>query len=97
VVGGPAFVFCNSVGGVAGLQLAVDAPELVRGVVLINISLRGLHVTKQPALARPFIAALQRTLRETDVGRKFFGTVAREQARVLSSTRSATCVPCHHT
>jgi hypothetical protein len=75
----------------------VDAPELVRGVVLINISLRGLHVTKQPALARPFIAALQSTLRETDIGRKFFGNVAREQARRRpSSTRSATCLPCHH-
>ena len=36
----------------------MDAPELVRGVVLINISLRGLHVTKQPALARPFIRSL---------------------------------------
>ena len=55
----PAFVACNSVGGVAGLQAAVDAPEKIKGVVLMNVSLRGLHVTKQPPFARPFIKALQ--------------------------------------
>jgi|TARA_B100000683_G_scaffold205533_2_gene199199 pimeloyl-ACP methyl ester carboxylesterase len=77
VVGAPAFVACNSVGGVAGLQAAVDAPEKIKGVVLMNVSLRGLHVTKQPPFARPFIKALQRTLRETAVGKSFFGSVAK--------------------
>tara|TARA_B100000287_G_scaffold21362_1_gene21136 strand:- start:1036 stop:2127 length:1092 start_codon:yes stop_codon:yes gene_type:complete len=77
VVGVPAFVACNSVGGVAGLQAAVDAPEKIKGVVLMNVSLRGLHVTKQPPFARPFIKALQRTLRETAVGKSFFGSVAK--------------------
>ena len=77
VVGGPAFLACNSVGGVAGLATAVNAPEKVRGVVLMNISLRGLHITKQPAFMRPFVSALQRTLRETSIGRQFFGTVAK--------------------
>ena len=53
VVGEPAFIMCNSVGGVAGLQAAVDDPSLVRGVVLINVSLRGLHIKKQPAPSVP--------------------------------------------
>jgi len=77
VVGEPAFVACNSVGGVAGLQVAVDAPEKVRGLALINISLRGLHVTKQPAIIRPFVKAFQRTLRETALGKSFFASVAK--------------------
>ena len=79
VVGEPAFVMCNSVGGVAGLQAAVDDARWIRGVVLINVSLRGLHVTKQPAVIRPFVKALQTTLRETSVGKSFFATVAREK------------------
>ena len=79
VVGEPAFLMCNSVGGVAGLQAAVDDKALVRGVVLLNISLRGLHVTKQPPFAKPFIKALQTTLRTTDVGKAFFGNVARAE------------------
>ncbi|CAL57930.1 Alpha/beta hydrolase fold-1 [Ostreococcus tauri] len=79
IVGEPAFVACNSVGGVAGLQAAVDAPEKVRGVVLMNISLRGLHITKQPAIIRPFVKALQTTLRETSIGKSFFASVAKER------------------
>jgi len=75
----PAFVACNSVGGVAGLQAAVDDASLVRGVVLINISLRGLHVSKQPAFAKPFIRAFQTALRTTNLGRSFFGTVAKRE------------------
>ena len=79
MVGEPAFIMCNSVGGVAGLQAAVDDPSLVRGVVLINVSLRGLHIKKQPAPIRPFVKLLQNTLRTTDIGRKFFGNVAQER------------------
>ena len=79
MVGEPAFIMCNSVGGVAGLQSAVDDPTLVRGVVLINVSLRGLHIKKQPAPIRPFVKLLQNTLRTTDIGRKFFGNVAQER------------------
>jgi len=79
VVKEPAFLACNSVGGVAGLQAAVDDNTKVKGVILLNISLRGLHVSKQPALAKPFIKLLQTTLRTTDVGRKFFGNVARAE------------------
>lgn len=52
---GQAYVICNSVGGLAGLQAHLDDPAKVRGLMLIDISLRMLHVSKQPPLARPFI------------------------------------------
>lgn len=35
-----------------------------------------LHVKKQPALLRPFVKALQTTLRTTPLGAAFFGQVA---------------------
>ena len=79
IVGEPAFIMCNSVGGVAGLQAAVDAPATCRGVVLINPSLRGLHITKQPDIIKPFVAILQKTLRTTEIGQKFFKNVARAE------------------
>jgi len=61
VVRSPAFISTNSVGGLAGLCAAATAPEgAVRGVQLIDISLRGLHVKRQNAFQRPFVAALQR-------------------------------------
>jgi hypothetical protein len=58
------FVICNSVGGCAGLQAALvgndnSNDKLIKGVVLFNISLRMLHTSKQPALMRPLITALQ--------------------------------------
>jgi len=83
------FLVCNSVGGVAGLQAALDAAgdpagaagaRKVRGVVLLNVSHRGLHVTKQPPPLRPLIAAFQWLLRETALGQRFFGTVATPRA-----------------
>jgi hypothetical protein len=53
----------------------------VRGVQLIDISLRGLHVKRTPPLLRPFIAAFQRLLRETSIGKAFFGNVATPRVR----------------
>lgn len=79
IVGEPAFIMCNSVGGVAGLQAAVDKPSSCRGVVCINPSLRGLHIKKQPELIKPFVKILQNTLRTTDIGQKFFKNVARAE------------------
>ncbi|CAN0380461.1 unnamed protein product, partial [Ectocarpus sp. 8 AP-2014] len=77
VVGRPVFMVCNSVGGVAGLQAGVDAPEQVLGVVLFNISLRMLHTSKQAVAGRPFVKGLQYVLRETPIGPLFFGSVAK--------------------
>jgi len=66
--------------GLAGLQAAVSNPELTRGLVLLNISLRMLHISKQSWLARPAVAALQSVLCNTDIGKMFFKSVATPQA-----------------
>lgn len=49
--------------GLAGLCAGISRPELVRGVQLINISLRGLHVERQQPWQRPLVAAFQRLLK----------------------------------
>lgn len=79
VVGEKAVVACNSVGGLAGLQASIVAPEKVAGVQLYNISLRGLHMKRTSPVARPFIAAFQRLLRDTQLGEAFFSSVAQKQ------------------
>ena len=73
---GPTVLIANSVGGVAALQSAVTRPELIQGVILINISMRMLHVKKQNMFQRPVVKAIQTILRETDIGKNFFKTVA---------------------
>lgn len=72
----PVILVCNSVGGVVGLQAAVNHPELIKGVVLINISLRLLTTRKMSALQRPLVSLLQNTLRETNIGKYFFDQIA---------------------
>lgn len=52
----------------------------MKAIQLLNISLRGLHVSKQPAFARPLIAGFQSLLRETAAGEMFFQSVAKPQA-----------------
>lgn len=76
VVGEPAFLTTNSVGGIAALAAAAASPASVRGVQLMDVSLRMLHTSKQAPWQRPLVAALQRFLRETAAGEAFFGTVA---------------------
>lgn len=68
-----------STSGIAGLQAAVDAPEKVRGVQLMNVSLRMLHTTKQAPWQRPLVSSFQRLLRETQVGVWLFNAVAKPQ------------------
>ena len=53
----------------------------VAGVQLLNISLRMLHVRKQAPWQRPFVAALQRALRDTPLGTWFFASVAKPAVR----------------
>ena len=77
VVKEPVVLVGNSVGGVVALEAAARQTDLVKGVILINISLRALHVKKQPPLQRPFVAALQTFLRETNIGNYFFNSVAK--------------------
>ncbi|VVB17062.1 unnamed protein product [Arabis nemorensis] len=76
VVKDEAFFICNSIGGIVGLQAAVSKPEICRGLMLINISLRMLHIKKQPLIGRPFIRSFQNLLRNTPVGKLFFKTIA---------------------
>ena len=54
-------------------------PSVVAGVQLMDVSLRLLHTSKQPPLARPLVSALQRFLRETAAGELFFSAVAKPQ------------------
>ncbi len=86
--GGPAFLITNSIGGIAALQAAVyaeheasasGAPSAVAGVQLMDVSLRMLHTTKQPPVARPLVSAVQAVLRETAVGELFFSAVAKPE------------------
>jgi len=81
VVKDDAFLVTNSVGGIAGMSAAIQSKQSerrqrVRGVQLISVSLRLLHFEKQPVLQRPLTSALQWTLRETPLGKAFFGQVA---------------------
>lgn len=83
VIAEPTFLVSNSVGGLAALEAAIQQPEQVPATFITNISLRKLHATNQSWIQRPFVAALQRTLRETSVGEVFFANVAK--ARTVKS------------
>ncbi|KAG7035793.1 hypothetical protein SDJN02_02591 [Cucurbita argyrosperma subsp. argyrosperma] len=63
VVQDEAFFICNSIGGVVGLQAAVMKPQICKGIVLLNISLRMLHIKKQPWYGKPLIKSFQSLLR----------------------------------
>jgi pimeloyl-ACP methyl ester carboxylesterase len=79
VVGQPSFMICNSVGGLSGMEACVSRPDLVKGVQLINVSLRGMNVKRTGPVMTPLISSFQRLLRETDIGKMFFGSVATEK------------------
>jgi hypothetical protein len=49
--------------GIVGLQAALMESEKVRGLLLINVSLRMLHIKKQQWYVRPFVKQLQNVLR----------------------------------
>jgi hypothetical protein len=49
--------------GVVGLQAAVMVPQICKGIILLNISLRMLHITKQPWFGKPLIRSFQSLLR----------------------------------
>jgi pimeloyl-ACP methyl ester carboxylesterase len=49
--------------GVVGLQAAVMEPQKCKGIVLLDISLRMLHIKKQPWFGKPFIKSFQNLLR----------------------------------
>ncbi len=79
VVKEPCILVCNSVGGLVGLESAITKPNLISGLVLIDISHRKLHITKQNVFQRPVVSFVQTVLRETDLGKYFFSQVAQRQ------------------
>jgi pimeloyl-ACP methyl ester carboxylesterase len=79
VVREPCILVCNSVGGLVGLQTANNKPNLISGLVLIDISHRQLHVTKQNIFQRQIVPLIQTTLRETSLGKYFFTQVAQRE------------------
>ncbi len=79
VVGEPAFLVANSVGCIAIMQTAVDHPELVRSVAMLNCSLRLLHDRRrasQPWYRRMGTPVLQKVLQAKWVGQLFFSQLA---------------------
>lgn len=79
VVREPSILVCNSIGGLVGLQTSIKNKSLVKGIILINISLRQLHKRKQSVLQRPVVSAIQTILRETPIGQSFFSSVAQPE------------------
>jgi len=71
-----ATLVCNSIGSISGLQAAVDRPNLIKGVMIVNPNFRELHVAEQPMPLRPLTAAVQRFLRESPIGQRLFDTLA---------------------
>ncbi|KAA8542965.1 hypothetical protein F0562_024111 [Nyssa sinensis] len=90
VVKDKAFFICNSIGGVVGLQAAVMEPQICKGIVILNISLRMLHIKKQPWYGRPLIKSFQSLLRNTALGKFFYRTVATPE-----SVKNILC-QCYH-
>jgi pimeloyl-ACP methyl ester carboxylesterase len=79
VVGAPAFLVGNSIGCIAALQAAVTTPDRVRGVVMIDCSLRLLHVRKRSAIPwarRTFAPLAQQVLGVRAIGHFFFQRLA---------------------
>lgn len=80
VVGEPAFLIGNSIGCIVALQTAVDAPEQVRGVAMLNCSLRLLHDKRRATLPwhrRVGAPVLQKALGIRWLGHGFFKLLAR--------------------
>lgn len=80
VVGSPAVLVGNSIGCIVALQAAVEDPDWILGVGLINCSLRLLHERKRQEF--PFYrnwgaAAVQKLLALRWLGHLFFRQVAR--------------------
>jgi pimeloyl-ACP methyl ester carboxylesterase len=83
VVGAPSLWVGNSIGCIVCLQAAVDHPDLVRGLSLMNCSLRLLHEKKrqtQPWLRQVGTPLIQKLLTQTPLGRVFFDRLRNPRA-----------------
>lgn len=80
VIGEPAVLIGNSIGCIAVMQAAVDAPEIARSLALINCSLRLLHDQRratQPWIKRIGAPLLQKVLKNQAIGQWFFSQIAK--------------------
>ncbi len=80
VIGQPAYLVANSIGCVVAMQAAVDSPDWVRSIVMLNCSLRLLHERRRaeiPWHQRVSTPLIQRLLSYPSLGRFFFSRIAR--------------------
>ncbi len=83
VVGEPAFLVGNSIGGVVALQAAVNTPDLSLGTILLNCALRQIHdrkVATQPLPRRLGRPLLKKLLKNKALVRWLFAKIARPGA-----------------
>lgn len=79
VIGEPVFLVGNSIGCIVAMQTAVDHPDLVSGIAMLNCSLRLLHERRrhrQPWYRRLGAPLLQQVLKQKWLGRQFFRQIA---------------------
>jgi pimeloyl-ACP methyl ester carboxylesterase len=79
VIGESVLLIANSIGCVAIMQAAVDEPEMIEGVALLNCSLRLLHERKQatqPWFKRVGTPIVQQVLQNKAIGNFFFQQLA---------------------
>lgn len=79
IIGEPVFLVGNSIGCIVALQAAVEAPEWVRGIAMLNCSLRLLHDRKRSSLPwyrRWGTSLLQKLLAYPSLGQLFFAQLA---------------------
>lgn len=82
VIGQPAYLVANSIGCIVALQTAVDGSEWVKGVVMLNCSIRLLHERRRaeiPWHQRLSTPIVQSILGYPQVGRFFFSRIAQRQ------------------
>lgn len=79
VIGEPALLVGNSIGCVVAMQAAVDGAEWIKGVALLNCSLRLLHDRKRSTqpFYKQFAPILQNVLQYKPIGHWFFNQLAR--------------------
>ena len=83
VVGQPAFLIANSIGCIVAMQAAVIRPEWVRGLALLDCSLRLLHDRKRQTLPWYRSAStplIQKVLSYRPLIRFFFGRLAQPKS-----------------
>jgi len=80
VIGQPAYLVANSIGCIVAMQAAVDGSEWVKGIVMLNCSIRLLHERRRaeiPWHQRLSTPLVQTILGYPPVGRFFFAQIVR--------------------